>query len=182
MRERSEPYSRGQRRGQPAGGPKRERIANASAAASGLTFPETAPRSPVYNAAMPTPHKPKKRPAQSRPHRQPPQQPHPPSPQRGRPARSTQELATRVFHQLLDEKATPETVVEGLRKAGLDAETLGELLRAVRGCIEFAEDLPADVEDFDADELADYLCEDLEIEPDLALDVVDAFYSLGEEA
>jgi len=131
---------------------------------------------------MATPHKPKKpakRPAPAA-HRH--SQPQPPPPKRSGPARSTQDLATRVFHQLLEEKATPETVVEGLRAAGLDAEKLGELLRAVRGCIEFAEDLPADVEDFDADELTDYLCEDLEIDPDLAIDVVDAFYSLGEEA
>jgi hypothetical protein len=127
---------------------------------------------------MPNTHKPKKhgppskRPAPARPKQ---------APQRV-PAGSTRDLATRVFHQLLDEKAAPESVVDGLRAAGLDPETIGELLRAVRGCIEFAEQLPADVDDFDADDVTDYLAEDLDIDPEVASDVVESFYALGEEA
>jgi len=126
---------------------------------------------------MPNAQKPqKRRPAPPRVTRAAPRQSLP------RDGAGTRALATRVFRQLLEEKAAPETIVDGLRAAGVDPAALGELLRAVRACIGFADDLPEEVQDFDADDLTDYLTADEGVDPDVAFEVVEAFFSLGEEA
>jgi len=121
------------------------------------------------------------RPAASGSRRPAPARPAPAS-ARPAPAHPTERLARGVFVQLLEQKVAPEAIVDGLSDAGLEEEAIGELLTAVRACITFVDALPDDAEELETDDLADFLVAEKDIDAEVALDVVEAFFSLGEEA
>ncbi len=129
---------------------------------------------------MPTPKKPRK-PA-GPPHRKLDGKPRPSPQTQAATEHKTpgQTLAESAFVQLLDAKATPEAIIGMLRAKGLTNEGAAQLLKAVRACLEYAESLPADADELDSDDLTDYLIEKRNTQPEMAIDVVDAFFFLGE--